>query len=150
MRDVLPAIAGSDHVLRWYLALSVERQIAGAGSDEELRRADITQPMLSALTRVLRDNGATPTGFVGDRIGKIAAALAAGALLLNDAALIVSIRSWHQERTCRADEWPQALGADAAAALLQEPDDALKIAAINSIRFVTIAGPAAENWQAGR
>lgn len=106
MRDVLPAIAGSDHVLRWYLALSVERQIAGAGSDEELRRADITQPMLSALTRVLRDNGATPTGFVGDRIGKIAAALAAGALLLNDAALIVSIRSWHQERTCRADEWP--------------------------------------------
>lgn len=73
------------------------------GSDEGLRRADITQPMPFAVTRVLRDMGTTPAEFVGHRVGKIAAALAALRCCLTDAALIVTIHGIKSERAARME-----------------------------------------------
>jgi phthiocerol/phenolphthiocerol synthesis type-I polyketide synthase C len=139
------AVAEADRALHSYLGWSVEPRIAGAVTDEELRRADIAQPMLFAIqvaiTRVLRDMGATPGGFVGHSVGEIAAAWAAGALSLDMAARIVATRSRHQERTRGAGRMAVlALGPDDAAALLHELGDVLEIAAINSARSVTIAG----------
>ncbi|MFZ2004136.1 MAG: type I polyketide synthase, partial [Stellaceae bacterium] len=140
------ATALADCALRPYLGWSVEQRIAGELTDEELRRADIAQPMLFAIqvaiTRVLCDMGATPGGFVGHSVGEIAASWAAGALSLDMAARIVTTRSRHQERTRGVGRMAVlALGPDDATALLHEEQRyALEIAAVNSARSVTIAG----------
>jgi acyl transferase domain-containing protein/acyl carrier protein len=141
------AVAEADRALSPHLGWSVVERLASDIAEEELRRADIAQPMLFAIqvaiTRVLRGSGAAPGGFVGHSVGEIAAAWAAGALSLDDAARIVTVRSRQQERTRGTGRMAVlALGADAATALLDELGRGLEVAAINSARSVTIAGPA--------
>lgn len=141
------AVEAAEIALRPYLGWSVGERISGGVESEEMRRADIAQPMLFAIqvaiTTVLRGMGVEPRGFVGHSVGEIAAAWAAGALSLDEAARIVATRS-------RMQEWMRgrgrmavlALGADAAAALLCESAAGVEIAAINSARSVTVAGTA--------
>lgn len=142
------AVAEADSALSPHLGWPAGRRIAGDVTEEELRRADIAQPILFAIqvavTTVLRDRGAAPRGFAGHSVGEIAAAWAAGGLSLDDAARVVAARSRHQERTRGMGRMAVlALDPDAAAALLAEQGREVEIAAINSARSVTVAGPAA-------
>ncbi|HTW53587.1 MAG TPA: SDR family NAD(P)-dependent oxidoreductase [Stellaceae bacterium] len=141
------ALAEADRALSPHLGWSVVERIAGDIAEEELRRADIAQPMLFAIqvaiTSLLRDGGAAPGGFVGHSVGEIAAAWAAGALSLDDAARTVALRSRRQEQTRGTGRMAVlALGADTAEALLHELGGEIEIAAINSARSVTVTGPA--------
>jgi phthiocerol/phenolphthiocerol synthesis type-I polyketide synthase C len=141
------AIADVDRALRPHLDWAVRERILGDITEEDLRRADIAQPMLFAIqvaiTSVLRGLGVDPCGFVGHSVGEIAAAWAAGALSLDAAARVVAIRSRHQERTRGVGRMAVlAVAADEAVTLLGEIGDGLEIAAINGARSVTIAGSA--------
>ena len=142
------AIAEADRALMPHLGWSIAERIAGGVAAEEVRRADIAQPMLFAIqiaiTTVLRGIGVAPRGFVGHSVGEVAAVWAAGALSLDEAARVVAARSRHQERTRGPGRMAVlALGEAEAQALIAELPHGLEIAAINSARSVTIAGDAA-------
>jgi len=115
----------------------------------KLPLATFAQPLLFALqaatVRSLEELGVVPTATLGHSVGEIAAAWAAGALSLDSAIDIVVARSRHQEVT---------RGTGGMAALLLGERDALhfldtvharqvRIAAVNSWRSVTVAGPVA-------
>ncbi len=141
------AIATADAALAPFLGWSVGEAIARGVTEEEIRHADIAQPVLfaiqTAITAVLRRIGIVPTGFAGHSVGEIAAAWAAGALSLDTAARVVTIRSRHQEKTRGSGRMAVlALGEAAARAMLAESCGNLEIAAVNSGRSVTVAGDA--------
>jgi phthiocerol/phenolphthiocerol synthesis type-I polyketide synthase C len=141
------AIGEVDRAFAAVLDWSVEDRIAGGAATEELRRADVAQPILFAIeiaiTSVLRGLGVTASGFAGHSVGEIAAAWAAGALPLDAAARLVAVRSRHQERTRGTGRMAVlALGEPEAGELLAEMASGLDIAAINSPRAVTVAGAA--------
>ncbi|MFC0597434.1 type I polyketide synthase, partial [Streptomyces palmae] len=77
----------------WSL-VDVLRGVEGAAS---LERVDVVQPALWAvmvsLAEVWRSYGVEPAGVIGHSQGEIAAAAVAGALSLEDAALVVALRS---------------------------------------------------------
>ncbi len=142
------AIAEADQALDAFLGWSVAERIAAGVAPEELRRADIAQPMLFAIevaiTTVLRGIGVAPSGFVGHSVGEIAAAWASDALSLDVAAQIVASRSRQQEQTRGAGRMAVlAVGEPEAQALIAELATGLEIAAINSARSVTVAGDTA-------
>jgi acyl transferase domain-containing protein/NADPH:quinone reductase-like Zn-dependent oxidoreductase/acyl carrier protein len=112
---------------------------------------EIAQPTLFAIqvgiTSVLRRRGIEPVAVIGHSVGEVAAAWAAGALTLEQAVLVIHVRSQAQGRT-KGDGAMTAVALSEAetAALLGELDlDAdLTIAGVNSPRGVTVAGdPAA-------
>jgi phthiocerol/phenolphthiocerol synthesis type-I polyketide synthase C len=142
------AIAEADAALAPFLGWSVGERVAGGIAVEDLRRADVAQPMLFAIqvaiTTALRGIGVAPAGFVGHSVGEIAAAWAAGALSLDNAARIVAARSRHQERTRGTGRMAAlGLGETEVRAMLGELANGLEIAAINSTHSVTAAGDAA-------
>jgi len=135
----------ADRALAPHLGWSVAARVASGIEDDELRRANIAQPLLFAIqiavTEVLRGFGVAPSGFVGHSVGEITAAWAAGALSSDDAARIVVVRSWHQERTRGNGRMAAlALGEAEARLLLADLSSRIEIAAINSERSVTVAG----------
>ncbi|WUS30824.1 SDR family NAD(P)-dependent oxidoreductase [Streptomyces sp. NBC_01255] len=73
---------------------AVVRQVPGAPS---LERVDVVQPVTFAvmvsLARVWQHHGVTPQAVIGHSQGEIAAAYVAGALSLDDAARVVTLRS---------------------------------------------------------
>lgn len=116
---------------------------------ERLRKATYSQPLLFslqvAIVCALEESGLVPSLVLGHSVGEIAAAWAAGILNLEQAVRIVSARSRHQEI---------AHGRGSMAALMLSEREAgrflksagttdIEIAAINSWRSITVAGPSA-------
>ncbi|MFB6955995.1 type I polyketide synthase [Streptomyces sp. NPDC056309] len=130
-----------------YTDWSLHEVLAGEGDPELLERVDVVQPalfsMMVALTALWRAHGVEPAAVVGHSQGEIAAAHVAGALSLEDAALVVALRS---------QALPQLSGlggmmsvsapAERVTELLEPWGEALSIAAVNGPSSVIVSGDA--------
>ena len=83
--------------LRPYVDWSLVEVLRGVGGGAVLDEVDVVQPVLFAvmvaLAAVWRSMGVEPDAVVGHSQGEIAAACVAGALSLEDAAMVVALRS---------------------------------------------------------
>jgi acyl transferase domain-containing protein/acyl carrier protein len=141
------AVAEVDDLLRPALGWSVLDRLEHEDDPAVIGRTDIAQPLLFAvqvgITKVLRAQGVVATSYAGHSVGEIAAAWAAGALSLADACMVIVARSHQQQRTAGCGRMAAlGLGAAEASELLAKLAGGLELAAINSSRAVTIAGPA--------
>ncbi|MDP4023264.1 SDR family NAD(P)-dependent oxidoreductase [Methylobacterium sp. NEAU 140] len=113
--------------------------------DERLALTSVSQPLIfaieSASTAALRARGLAPAYVLGHSVGEIAAAEAAGILSLEDAVKVIYYRSHHQETTHGQGTMAVLLmPADEVGAFLKD-FPTLDVAAINSPKAVTVAGP---------
>ncbi len=143
------AVESADEVLRPELGWSVVDRIANGVDGPAVARADVAQPVLFAvqvgIVEALRDLGIVAEGHFGHSVGEIAAAWAAGALSLADAARVVLARSRGQQRTAGAGRMAAlALGPEPARELLAEIGGNAEIAAVNTVRSVTVSGTVEE------
>ncbi|MCW5744746.1 MAG: SDR family NAD(P)-dependent oxidoreductase [Alphaproteobacteria bacterium] len=113
----------------------------------EIRRASRVQPLLLGLqvatVEALAVYGLEPAMAMGHSVGEIAAAWCAGGLDLDSAIRVVLSRSRRQEVTRHQGGMAAVLVSASEMAALLERDafEGLEIAAINSARSVTVAGP---------
>ncbi|PWS45761.1 polyketide synthase, partial [Streptomyces sp. ZEA17I] len=91
------AIAACERALAPHTDWSLTEVLRGTPGAPALDRVDVVQPVLFAVMVALaahwRATGVTPDAVVGHSQGEIAAACVAGALSLDDAALVVALRS---------------------------------------------------------
>nr|8CZC_B Chain B, Narbonolide/10-deoxymethynolide synthase PikA1, modules 1 and 2 [Streptomyces venezuelae] len=91
------AMAECEAALSPYVDWSLEAVVRQAPGAPTLERVDVVQPVTFAvmvsLARVWQHHGVTPQAVVGHSQGEIAAAYVAGALSLDDAARVVTLRS---------------------------------------------------------
>ncbi|MFY7634064.1 type I polyketide synthase [Streptomyces sp. NY05-11A] len=119
------------------------------GSAADLERVDVVQPALFAVMVALAAQwqaaGVRPDAVVGHSQGEIAAACVAGVLPLEDAAMIVALRSRALRRLSGAGGMASlAVGEERARALLAPFGDRVCVAAVNGPDAVVVAGePAA-------
>ncbi|MGO9747294.1 MAG: SDR family NAD(P)-dependent oxidoreductase [Mycobacterium sp.] len=130
----------ADHV-QWSL-IDVLRQVPGAPG---LDRVDVVQPALWAvmvsLAELWRSVGVVPDAVIGHSQGEIAAACVAGALSLEDAALVVALRSrLLLELPAAGGMVSLACGLPRARALLAPWGDRLNVAAVNGVSAVAVSG----------
>ncbi|WP_306332158.1 type I polyketide synthase [Streptomyces sp. KL109B] len=114
-----------------------------------LERADVSQPLLFsvmvALAALWRSAGVVPDAVAGHSQGEVAAAHIAGALSLDDAALLIARRGLTATALAgRGGLLAVAEGADAVAARLAALADELDIAVVNGPNSCVVSGaPAA-------
>ncbi|MEZ0251638.1 MAG: SDR family NAD(P)-dependent oxidoreductase [Methylobacteriaceae bacterium] len=116
--------------------------------DARLSLTRVSQPLIfaiqSASTAALRAKGLTPRYVLGHSVGEIAAAEAAGILSLDQAVRVIFYRSKHQESTRGFGTMAVLLGpAEEMEAFLADYPT-LDIAAYNSPKAITVAGPEAD------
>ncbi|WP_128560367.1 type I polyketide synthase [Methylobacterium crusticola] len=115
--------------------------------DQRLGLTSVSQPLIfaiqSASTAALRAVGLVPSVIVGHSVGEIGAAEGAGILSLEQAVRVIFNRSKHQEMTRGLGTMAVLLAPveEVQAFLADYPD--LDIAAYNSPKAVTVAGPVA-------
>lgn len=127
---------------------SLVEALESADLETRLRHATTAQPLLfavqSAVTHALRCRGLVPAFTLGHSVGEVAAAEAAGILDLDTAVRIVHFRSLHQELTFGHGGMAAIIGPREAAEQAVAAFPKLAIAASNSPRAFTIAGPSEE------
>ncbi|MEU9386896.1 acyltransferase domain-containing protein, partial [Streptomyces sp. NPDC048279] len=129
----------------WSLT-DVLREAPGAPSTD---RVDVVQPVLFAvmvsLAELWRSYGVEPAAVVGHSQGEIAAACVAGALSLEDAAMVVALRSKALTDLSGAGGMMSVqLPVDEVTARLSAFGDRLAVAAVNGPHATVVAGePAA-------
>ncbi|MGA4845134.1 SDR family NAD(P)-dependent oxidoreductase [Streptomyces sp. G5(2025)] len=122
---------------------------------EQLRQADewglaateVAQPLLFAvqagITAVLREGGVRWELALGHSVGEVAAAYAVGALTLREAAWVVAERGRAQAATAGRGRMAAVGLSSSEAEGVVEAYPGLVVAAVNSARDVTVAGPQA-------
>ena len=129
-----------------YLRWSVIDVLRGEPTAPPLEMPDVIQPalfaMMVSLAGLWRAHGVEPTAVVGHSQGEIAAACVAGALSMEEAARVVSLRSQAAmdmlgQGGLVALSIPEAEARDR----LARWGDALSIGVVNSPRSVVAAGP---------
>ncbi|MFB7114742.1 type I polyketide synthase [Streptomyces sp. NPDC056291] len=130
-----------------YTDWSLHEVMAGEGDPELLERVDVVQPalfsMMVALTALWRAHGVEPAAVVGHSQGEIAAAHVAGALSLEDAALVVALRSQALPRLSGLGGMMSVSApAERVTELLEPWGEALSIAAVNGPSSVIVSGDA--------
>lgn len=126
---------------------SILEQLRADQSQSRLDDTTVAQPLLFAIqvavTRMLREDGVTPTAVAGHSVGEIAAAWAAGALDLEQAIRVICARSQAQGLTRGSGRMAAvALSAAAAHELMTELGDDLgvEVAGFNSPGNITLSG----------
>ncbi len=140
----------AEHV-QWSL-IDVLRQAPGAPG---LDRVDVVQPVLWAvmvsLAELWRAAGVVPDAVIGHSQGEIAAAYIAGALSIDDAALVVAERSrLLRELSAAGGMVSLACGVPQASELLAPWGDRLDIAAVNGVSSVVVSGEVEALAELGR
>ncbi|MFC5554989.1 type I polyketide synthase [Methylobacterium iners] len=115
--------------------------------DLELRLAEtrVSQPLIfaisSASTAALRARGLNPSYVIGHSVGEIAAAEGAGILSLEQAVKVIFHRSHHQETTRGLGTMAVLLAPAEEIEVFLKDYPTLDIAAYNSPKAITVAGP---------
>ncbi|MQS14939.1 SDR family NAD(P)-dependent oxidoreductase [Streptomyces kaniharaensis] len=125
---------------------SLTEVLTGAPGAASLERVDVVQPVLWAvmvsLAELWRSYGVAPAAVIGHSQGEIAAAAVAGALSLEDAALVVALRS-RLIRTALAGKGGmvsvQASQAEVAQRIAPW-GERISVAAVNGPRSVVVSG----------
>ncbi|WP_405087362.1 SDR family NAD(P)-dependent oxidoreductase [Microbispora sp. NBC_01389] len=143
--DFRSAVEAVDAELSDRLGWSVLEELSVPADRSRLSATEVAQPLLFAvqagLVEMLRAAGVRPGAVLGHSVGEVAAAHTAGVLSPAQAAQVISERGMAQSIT-RGRGRMAALGLPETAArqiLAGYPD--LELAAVNSDRDVTIAGP---------
>ncbi|MFC8870218.1 SDR family NAD(P)-dependent oxidoreductase [Streptomyces sp. NPDC057148] len=139
------AVSEADAALAPLLGWSVARELAAPGGNSRMERTEVAQPALFALqwglVAALAEQGVRPDVVLGHSVGEIAAACAAGALDMSAAARVVAERSRLQATTAGSGRMAAVgLPEREARALLLPYRGKLEIAAVNSVRDVTVSG----------
>jgi acyl transferase domain-containing protein len=131
--------AAVDRHTDWSL-LDVLRGVPGAAS---LDRVDVVQPalfaMMVSLAALWRSHGVEPAAVVGHSQGEIAAAAVAGALSLEDAALVVTLRSQAIAVDLAGRGGMVSVSAPIAEVAKRLPDG-VSVAAVNGPSTVVVSG----------
>src|SRR5208283_3179026 len=96
----------------------------------------------SAATAALRKRGLHPSAVLGHSVGEVAASEAAGVLDLRTAVKVIHFRSAYQETVHGHGSMAAVLAPRETVETLIESIGKIEMAAINSPRTVTVAGPA--------
>ncbi|MET8687110.1 SDR family NAD(P)-dependent oxidoreductase [Streptomyces sp. NPDC004732] len=136
-------IAECEQALDAYVDWSLTDVLRGDGS--ELSRIDIVQPVLwavmVALAAVWADQGIEPAAVVGHSQGEIAAACVVGAISLEEAARIVSVRSvLLRQLSGRGGMASLGMSQEQAADLI-DGHPGVVVAAVNGPSSTVISGP---------
>ena len=139
-----------DRLFLRHADFSLVDELLGKNGVDRYAYTEIAQPALFAvqvgMTQMLRSRGLKPVAVAGHSVGEVAAAWAAGGLMLDDAVDVIYHRSQLQGKTKgKGGMTAVGLGHEAALHLLAELDcgPGLTIAGVNSSRGVTIAGETA-------
>lgn len=138
-----------DHIDSLFAPLagwSLKAALIDDGWEERLQLTHVAQPLIfaiqSASTVALRNRGLVPAAVLGHSVGEVAAAEAAGILDLNAAVRVIFYRSKHQETVRGSGNMAALLASPQEAAELIRSHEGVEIAAFNSPKAVTLAGPA--------
>ncbi|WP_327091569.1 SDR family NAD(P)-dependent oxidoreductase [Nonomuraea sp. NBC_01738] len=116
-------------------------------SEEELRRAEVVQPVLWAvmvsLAELWRSYGVRPAAVVGPSQGEIAAAVVAGVLSLEDGARVVALRSRALSEISGRGGMVSVARPESEVRLLIAAWGGLSVAAVNGPSSVVVAGDVA-------
>ncbi|MGQ4333579.1 type I polyketide synthase [Streptomyces hayashii] len=143
-RDRLTAC---EEALAPHVDWSLTQVLRGDPDAPSLDRVDVVQPALFAvmvsLAALWRSYGIEPDAVAGHSQGEIAAACVSGALSLEDAALVVALRSRALTRLAgRGGMVSVALPADEVTARLAPWADRIAVAAVNGPNATVVAGDA--------
>ncbi len=146
--DFRAAFDRIDSLFQGYADWSLKDALYADDLDERLALTSVSQPLIfaieSASTTALRAKGLMPSYVLGHSVGEIAAAEAAGILTLEDAVKVIFYRSHHQETTHGQGTMAVLLmPAEEVPAFLKD-FPTLDLAATNSPKAVTVAGPVAD------
>ncbi|MGW6908823.1 SDR family NAD(P)-dependent oxidoreductase [Streptomyces sp. NPDC054940] len=134
-----------DAALTPRLGWSVAGQLRRPADEWGLEATEVAQPLLFAvqagITAVLRERGVRWTVALGHSVGEVAAAYAVGALTLEEAAWVIAERSRVQAGTAGQGRMAAVGLPSAEAERVLSAYPGLGVAAVNSARDVTIAGP---------
>ncbi|MGW7484881.1 SDR family NAD(P)-dependent oxidoreductase [Nonomuraea muscovyensis] len=139
------AVEAVDAELAPRLGWSVLEELALPPGRWRLSATEVAQPLLFAvqagLVETLRAAGVRPGAVVGHSVGEVSAAYAAGALSLAQAARVIAERGLAQAVT-RGQGGMAAVGlSETAARQILADYPQVEVAAVNSDRDVTVAGP---------
>ncbi|RZK93026.1 MAG: acyltransferase domain-containing protein, partial [Methylobacterium sp.] len=136
-----------DTLFAAYSKWSLKAALDAEDLDERLALTSVSQPLIfaiqSASTTALRAAGLAPKFVLGHSVGEIAAAEAAGILSLEQAVRVIFYRSHHQETTRGQGTMAVLLMPAEEVEGFLEDYPTLDIAAYNSPKAVTVAGPVA-------
>lgn len=139
------ALRRCDTAIARHVDWSLTEELARPASKTRLHRTDIAQPAIFAiqfaLSELWRYWGIEPSGVVGHSVGEIAAAVVAGALELEDAALLAVERGrvMHEAHGHGAMLAVSRTEAEMRAGV-PELSDRLSLAAVNAPRRVVLSG----------
>jgi acyl transferase domain-containing protein/NADPH:quinone reductase-like Zn-dependent oxidoreductase/NAD(P)-dependent dehydrogenase (short-subunit alcohol dehydrogenase family)/acyl carrier protein len=138
-----------DLAMRPWWRFSLLEELGRPEESSLMHRTGIAQPAIFAMQMGFVDLwkswGVFPAAVVGHSVGEVAAACVAGVLTLEQAARVIVLRGQFMDDCARGQGTMLAVGAaeDEARVLAARHDRTVTIAAFNSPRSVTLAGPRA-------
>ena len=141
------ALARCDQVMRQIVDWSLLEELAADEAHSRLDQVDVIQPAIFAvqvaLAELWRSWGIEPDAVIGQSMGEVAAATAAGALSLDDAARIICRRSQLAKETSGHGRMVVvSLTLDEARRLCATSDDAVSVAVSMSPSSTVLSGEA--------
>ncbi|MGH6822449.1 MAG: type I polyketide synthase, partial [Methylocella sp.] len=134
-----------DRIFLGLAGWSLAETMFSSGLAARLKKTSVAQPLIFAIqvatTRCLAELGLAPAMVLGHSMGEIAAAEAAGILDLESAVRVIYCRSRHQEIVRGAGGMAAIFGPLDVIEVLVRNVPGLAIAAHNSPRSFTVAGP---------